>query len=168
MTVINLLKGEKHYKTFTFVSSLDTELQFVTCIWHTLNICKVKKIRACVILGEESVTYFSYRFKYVTDAVYVLQIQAQSILTLQKLEKVLKYLHIYFPAMKKKMQCQTFQRKPLAGEAAMEAEKVQMQYKPKPIYTVHRILFTQYYIFPFFLHLVASIFKSIISQLSCL
>lgn len=33
-----------------------------------------QKIRACVILGEESVTYFSYRFKYVTDAVYVLQI----------------------------------------------------------------------------------------------
>lgn len=24
--------------------------------------------------GKESVTYFSYRFKYVTDAVYVLQI----------------------------------------------------------------------------------------------
>lgn len=41
------------------------------------------------------------------------------------------------------MQYQTFQRKPLAGDADIEVEKVKMQYKPKLIYTdlIHTALY---------------------------
>ncbi len=105
-----------------------------------------------------SVTYFSYRFKYVTDAGYV--VQNLDTVTPKTWESVQVFTYLLI-CHEKKMQCQTFQRKPLVGEAAVEVEKkLKCNLNPKQ-YAVRQILFSHNIFSP-------SIIFSFLSSLCCI
>ncbi len=141
----------------------------MTWILHSLNLLKKKSL--CNSGGRMSVTYFSYRFKYVTNAGYV--VQNLDTVTPKTWESVQVFTYLLI-RHKKKNAVPNLPKKTACGRGCCGGrKKVKMQYKPKPICStpdpiLTQYLFTQCYIFPFFLHYVASIFKSIISQLSCL